>query len=173
MGPEEKLFRQYYKSLCHFAWKFVGESSVAEDLVQDAFITFFKEERRMDESENFMRNYLFTAVRFSCLKYIRHEKVKEKYWSHIDFREEDEHSIELSMIHREVLNEVYRIIAQMPQACQQIFKMGYLEGLSNLEITERLQVSINTVKTQKQRGMKMLLERLHPEFLPFIIFLLK
>ncbi|ULT22361.1 hypothetical protein KUH03_23335 [Sphingobacterium sp. E70] len=40
MGPEEKLFRQHYKSLCHFAWKFVGESSVAEDLVQEAFITF-------------------------------------------------------------------------------------------------------------------------------------
>ncbi|MNO05198.1 RNA polymerase sigma factor [compost metagenome] len=61
----------------------------------------------------------------------------------------------------------------MPASCQQIFTLGYLEGLSNLEITDRLQISINTVKTQKQRGMKMLLEKLHPEFLPIIIFLLK
>ncbi len=173
MGPEEKLFRQHYKSLCHFAWKFVGESSVAEDLVQEAFITFFREKQRMDESENFVRNYLYTAVRFSCLKYIRHEKVKEKYWSQVGFTEEDEHSVELSMIHTEVINEVYRIIQEMPAACQQIFKMGYLEGLSNLEITERLQISVNTVKTQKQRGMKMLLDKLHPEFLSFVIFLLK
>jgi len=72
-----------------------------------------------------------------------------------------------------VINEVYRIIAEMPVACQKIFKMGYLEGLSNLEITEKLQISVNTVKTQKQRGMKILLDKLHPEFLPFIIFLLK
>lgn len=173
MGPEEKLFRQYYKSLCHFAWKFVGQSAVAEDLVQEAFISFFKEKQRIDESDSFVRNYLYTAVRFSCLKYLRHQKVKEKYWSLVDFKEEDEHSVELSLIHTEVINEVYRIIAQMPASCQQIFKMGYLEGLSNLEITDRLQLSVNTVKTQKQRGMKMLLEKLHPEFLPLIIFLLK
>jgi len=75
------------------------------------------------------------------------------------------------MIHTEVINEVYRIIAEMPTACQQVFKLGYLDGLSNLEITERLQISINTVKTQKQRGMKMLLDKLHPEFLPIIILM--
>ncbi|WP_313185147.1 RNA polymerase sigma-70 factor [Sphingobacterium siyangense] len=173
MGPEEKLFRTHYKSLCHFAWKFVGESAIAEDLVQEAFITFFREQQRMDESETFVRNYLYTAVRFSCLKHLRHEKVKEKYWSRVKFIEEDAHSVELSMIHTEVINEVYRIIAEMPVACQKIFKMGYLEGLSNLEITEKLQISVNTVKTQKQRGMKILLDKLHPEFLPFIIFLLK
>lgn len=173
MGPEEKLFRTHYKSLCHFAWKFVGESAIAEDLVQEAFITFFKERQRMDESESFVRNYLYTAVRFSCLKHLRHEKVKEKYWTRVGFSEENEHSVELSMIHTEVINEVYRIITTMPAACQQIFTMGYLEGLSNLEITERLQISVNTVKTQKQRGMKILLEKLHPEFLPLIIFLLK
>jgi RNA polymerase sigma-70 factor (ECF subfamily) len=61
----------------------------------------------------------------------------------------------------------------MPTSCQQVFRLGYLDGLSNLEITRELKISINTVKTQKQRGMKMLLKRLNPEFLPVIIFLLK
>jgi len=173
MGPEEKLFRTYYRSLCHFAWKFVGESTTAEDLVQEAFITFFRDQQRMEQSDAFIRNYLYTAVRFSCLKHLRHEKVKEKYWTRVEFNEEDGHSVERSIIHTEVINEIYRIIAQMPSACQQIFKMGYLDGLSNLEITERLQISVNTVKTQKQRGMKILMDKLHPEFLPFIIFLLK
>ncbi|WP_343539725.1 RNA polymerase sigma-70 factor [Sphingobacterium thalpophilum] len=172
MGPEEKLFRQYYKSLCHFAWKFVGESSVAEDLVQDAFIAFYKEGKTL-ENEAAIKNFLYSSVRFACYNYLRHEKVKQRYWNVIGFTEEDDRALELNIIHSEVIKEIYRIIEEMPFACQQIFRMGYLEGLSNLEITQKLQVSVNTVKTQKQRGMKILLKKLSPEFIPFVIFLLK
>ncbi|MDM1293529.1 RNA polymerase sigma-70 factor [Sphingobacterium sp. N143] len=170
---EERLFRVHYKSLCHFAWKIVGDVSIAEDLVQDAFIAFYKEAGKIHENEIAIKNFLYSAVRFACYNHLRHEKVKQKYWSVVGFTEEDDYALELNVIHSEVIREVYRIIEEMPQACQEVFRMGYLEGLSNLEITKKLQISINTVKTQKQRGMKMLLKKLNPEFLPLIIFLLK
>jgi RNA polymerase sigma-70 factor (ECF subfamily) len=99
--------------------------------------------------------------------------VRQKYWNVVGFTEEDNTALELNMIHSELIQEIYKIIEQMPTSCQQVFRLGYLEGLSNLEITKELQISINTVKTQKQRGMKMLLKRLNPEFIPLVIFLLK
>ncbi|MCW8312169.1 RNA polymerase sigma-70 factor [Sphingobacterium sp. InxBP1] len=173
MQKEEVLFKTHYNGLCHFAWKIVGDLSVAEDLVQDSFISYFKNTDQVSDNEIAIKNYLYTAVRFACYNHIRHEKVRQKYWNIVGFTEEDNIALELNMIHSEVIQEIYKIIEQMPSSCQQVFRLGYLEGLSNLEITRELQISINTVKTQKQRGMKMLLKRLNPEFIPFIIFLLK
>lgn len=173
MEPREKLFRLHYKSLCHFAWKIVADVSVAEDLVQDAFIAFYREEKRTLDNEIAIKNFLYSSVRFACYNHLRHEKVKQRYWNVVGFTEEDDQALELNIIHSEVIQEIYRIIEEMPHACQQIFRLGYLDGLSNLEITQKLQVSVNTVKTQKQRGMKMLLKKLNPEFIPLIIFLLK
>lgn len=173
MQKQEVLFKTHYNGLCHFAWKIVGDLAVAEDLVQDSFIAYFKNTEEVSDNEVAIKNYLYSSVRFACYNHIRHEKVRQKYWNVVGFTEEDNTALELNMIHSEVIQEIYRIIEEMPFACQQVFRLGYLEGLSNLEITKELQISVNTVKTQKQRGMKMLLKRLNPEFIPIIIFLLK
>ncbi|MFZ4861363.1 RNA polymerase sigma-70 factor [Sphingobacterium sp. Mn56C] len=173
MNREEKVFQQFYRPLCHFSWKIVGDSTIAEDVVQDAFIDFFKVPARLDGEEVRIKGFLYTAVRFASLNYLRREKIKQKYWSMTSFTEEDGESMEMHFTHSQVLAEIYRIMETMPFSCQQIFRMGYLEGLSNMEIVAQLKISVNTVKTQKQRGLKFLMQRLDPEFIPLIIFLLK
>lgn len=174
MRIEERIFKTYYKSLCHFAWKIVGDSDSAEDLVQDTFVAFFKRNGWENDEDSVTKSFLYHSVRNACLNHIRHEKVKRKYWSLFEFKEEDDFVFEMNIIHTELLQEIYRIVEEMPFSCQQVFRMGYLDGFSNLEITKTLQISVNTVKTQKQRGMKILLKKLNPEFLPlFIIFLTK
>jgi RNA polymerase sigma-70 factor (ECF subfamily) len=73
------------------------------------------------------------------------------------------------MIETEVLTEINKIINKLPEACQAIFKLSYIEGFSNQEIADQLQLSINTIKTQKRRGLKYVQSKLNPEF--FIIFM--
>ena len=40
----EALFRQYYPSMCVIAGKLVANREVAEDIVQDVFLSFWKVE---------------------------------------------------------------------------------------------------------------------------------
>ncbi len=60
------------------------------------------------------------------------------------------------MIEAEVLGEVYKALQKLPEGCRKVINLSYFEGLSNQEVADRLNVSINTVKTQKLRALKML-----------------
>lgn len=170
-GASQILFNKHYKSLCHFAWKLCGDISLAEDLVQDAFIAFFKNQELISKDEIAIKQFLYTSIKFAFLNLRRKEKVEQKYWFNLPFTELSNDSFELNIIHSEFIAEVHKIVSEMPSGCQTVFKMGYFEGLNNQEIAEKLDVSVNTVKTQKQRGLKLVMQKLHPEFLPiFIIF---
>ena len=57
-----------------------------------------------------------------------------------------------------MLGEIYRAIDELPSECGRVFRLG-LEGLSNQEIADTLSISVNTVKTQKQRAMAVLKKR--------------
>ena len=73
-------------------------------------------------------------------------------------QELSEDSLDEKMIEEEVLGEIYRAIDELPPECRRVFRLG-LEGLSNQEIADSLSISINTVRTQKQRAMIVLKKR--------------
>ncbi|AIM38726.1 RNA polymerase sigma factor [Sphingobacterium sp. SG20118] len=167
----KQLFEEHYGSLCHFAWKLCGDLTQSEDFVQDAFISYFNNQEHVSVNQVAIKNYLYTSVRYAFLNSKRKEKVVEKYWLATPFNESSQDSFELNIIHSEVVAEVHRIVESMPPGCQVVFRMGYFEGLSNQEISKELNISVNTVKTQKQRGMKLVMQKMNPEFLPIVIFL--
>ncbi|WP_379084028.1 sigma factor-like helix-turn-helix DNA-binding protein [Pedobacter sp. UC225_65] len=80
-----------------------------------------------------------------------------------------------AMIRSEVIAELHKVITTLPKNCQTIFRMGYLEGLKNPQIALELGISINTVKTQKKRGLQLLKMRVNPDFLVLVttVFLFK
>ena len=47
-------------------------------------------------------------------------------------------------------------IDKLPEGCRMVLKLAYFEGLKNDEIATELGISINTVKTQRQRAMKLM-----------------
>lgn len=163
------LFKRYYKGLCYFAWKLVGDSELAEDLAQDAFIAYLQRKENVSEDENSIRSFLYTAVKFAAFNINRKNKVVAKYWTKVDFREMDEIDLEHTVIQSEFYSRVYQIIATLPPSCQEICKMGYIEGYSNEEISEILKLSVNTVKTQKRRGIAVLKSIMKPELMAFFL----
>lgn len=165
------VFNTYYKRLCLFAHKLVGDMDMAEDIVQDAIFSYFNKEDEVSSDSSVILQYLYSSVRFIAYNKYRRDKIHAKYWEQNPFTEMDEYSLENEIIYVEALAKVQEIITTMPQACATIFRMGYLEELSNKEIAESLNISVNTVKTQKQRGMKILLSKLDPEYLPFLSLL--
>lgn len=170
---KEEIFKRYYKRLCLFASRLINNVDLAEDIVQDAFCSYFDKMDTVSSDEDAVAQYLYSSVRFLVYNHYRKTKVERKYWNLTNFDEIEERSIERELIYSEVLGRVYEIIETMPTACAHVFRKGYLEDLSNKEIAEQLDISVNTVKTQKQRGMKILLSKLHPEYLPLILLLFK
>jgi RNA polymerase sigma-70 factor (family 1) len=168
---EKGLFVKNYKALCYFAWEMVNDTDLAEDLVQDAYVSFLKNKESISNDEQAIKSFLYAAVRNAVYNLNRKSKTILKYLQRQDFSDIDEVDYEHQIIRAEFMAAVQLIVADLPEACQQIFKLSYFDGLSNQEISEQLALSINTIKTQKQRALRVLRHKLHPEFFLVLVVL--
>ncbi len=153
----EALFNEHYRALCFFAVSFVADHDLAEDLVQEVFISFWDKRNALKGSGNEAKSYLYTAVRNKCLNHLRHQKVKTSSFEQIQsgsVKWEEDHLHQL--IRAEVFNEIYRAIEKLPPQCRKIYKMTYFSRMSEKKIAEKMALSINSIKSQKQRGKALL-----------------
>ncbi|MGK6349923.1 RNA polymerase sigma-70 factor [Parapedobacter sp. DT-150] len=166
----EDVFKKYYARLCHFAWQMLHDRDAVEDIVQDAFMAYWNNKDAIADQDIAIKNFLYTAVRNSCYNTLRREKTTQRYYMIQQHEESEESEVLTKIIRSEVMAEIYAIIQSMPDGCQEVFRLGYLEGLTNPQIAEKLAISINTVKTQKQRGLKIIKGKLNPEL--FVLLLM-
>jgi len=168
----ESLFKEYYARLVHFSFQLVKDIATAEDIAQDAFIKYWHQRETVTANKVTVKSFLYVSVKNASLNLLRHQKVIKKTEDKLSLSIVDEKNIINNIIQSEVLAEVYQALATLPESCQRISRMSYLEGLKNQEIADALGVSVNTVKTQKQRGLQLLRLRLSPEIFNLLLLLL-
>lgn len=166
----EAMHKAYYDRLLYYAWTIIHDKETSRDIVQEAFISYWNQRAHVTLNSVQIRNFLYVNVKNSCLKHLRHDKVVDKY-IHLQDSDPVEEALALkNMIQAEVLGEIYAAIESLPENCRRISKMGYIDGLKNQEIADKLDISINTVKTQKKRALQLLRLKLKPEsFLTLLI----
>lgn len=156
----EDVFKKLYPRLCDFANYIVKDKDAAEDLVQDVFIVFLEQREKLSSNTNAIKSFLYSSVRHACLNKLRHHKVILGYNKKFPTEILEEPKILDGIIHAEIMAEIHEAIESLPQGCAIILKYGYLEGLQNHKIAEMLDISVNTVKSQKQRALNLLRLRL-------------
>ncbi|MDQ6479421.1 RNA polymerase sigma-70 factor [Dyadobacter sp. LHD-138] len=154
------LFSTIYNGLVYFACNILDDRDDAEDIVQDAFVKYWNSKDEIAPDIAAQKSYLYSTVKNSCLNFLRHKIVAKKYEDQLTDTWIDDRIVINSIIHAEVLSEIHNAIESLPLACRQISKMSFLEEKKNQEIADELGLSVNTVKTQKQRAMHMLREKL-------------
>ena len=169
----EDVFKTYYPRLCDFACRFLKDMDEAEDVVQDVFVAFLEQHTASEKPHDDTKAFLYAAVKNACLNRLRHEGVAGRYLQQTPQEETDERDALHHLIHAEVIGEIYQAMNALPPGCALVLRKGYLEGLKNPEIAEQLGVSVNTVKSQKQRALLLLREKLTPQamtlLLPFLL----
>jgi len=164
----ESVFHAYYPRLCLFASQIIDNPEQHEDIVQDAFMAYWKNRKSIAEDARVIKSFLYATVRNMCFNKLRKDKVITRFQLLNRVDEFEDAEILNKIIRSEIMDEIYRVLKTLPLNIQEVFRLGYLEGLNNNQIAEELGVTINTVKTQKQRGLKMLKGKLNPELFLFI-----
>jgi len=161
----KQFFNSFYPSACLFARKYVKEVDVAEDIVQESFIEFWKRREQFTDIKA-IKGFIYTVTRNKCLNQIKlssiHESIlREKLFSDDFFYE---------IVQEE---ETYRIlhqaIGELADQSRRIILLS-LKGYKVSEIAEELCISVNTVKTLKKNAYKELRTKLRDQ--AFILFLL-
>ncbi len=143
-----------------YAMGFVSEQGIAEDLVQELIISVWEQDNNFINIKAF-KSYLYNSVKNKCINYLRHLDVKDKYVQTILSDAENTAMPEEEAEEQEMYRMVMKVIDALPERCKQVFELQ-MQGRKNKEIAEMLQISIETVKTQKKRAMKRLKDQLGP-----------
>ena len=153
------LFHAHCQALIYFAYRFVRDMHIAEDIVQEVFVKVWKNRNTLDFTEN-METYLFTAVRNLSLKHPRHTDVKRKGTQLIQIQLGNVPTPDEILNYKEIETAVEKTIQDLPERCRQIFSMNRYDGLTYNEISKILNISVKTVETQMSRALRFLRKRL-------------
>jgi len=164
------VFDHYFNALAAFGFKYVSDQFVAEDLVQEVFISMW--EKRGDFSHlNALKSFLYTSVRNKCLNHIKHQAVVQKHEKSLVYELESDQYLEAHVIEEETFNQLFQEIKDLPPSAREITLLA-LNGLKNQEIADELNISVNTVKTQKKIAYSRLKENLGSHFTGILLYLL-
>ncbi|MCT4603371.1 MAG: RNA polymerase sigma-70 factor [Marinifilum sp.] len=166
----QKLYDDFFPSLVAFANKYVYDDSLSEDIVQEVLITLWQNSTKINIHTS-IKSYLYSAVRNSAINYLEKKTVEEKrkegyLFSGYIYNSEDKEFA----FSQDVYYHLHNAIKHLPKKSREVIIMS-LNEMSLSEIQEELNVSINTVKTNKRRAYAMLREKLKKIFLISIILL--
>lgn len=168
------IFNYYYSSLCAFSMQYVNDRETVEDLVQELFVTLWIEAPKL-QIQSSLKAYFFASVKNRCFDYRKHKKVTEKYQTYFLFSSESSNnSADNYFSESELRQTIQKSLEKLSPRCREIFELSRIEGLSNKDISGKLEISKRTVELQISNALKILRKEL-ADFLPFwfIAFLIR
>jgi RNA polymerase sigma-70 factor (ECF subfamily) len=164
----EKVYNQYYKALVGFAYSFVNDQKASEDIVQDIFHIIWDKKQEYNDHIS-LKVYLYRSTRNRCINYIKHQNIIADYSKEqINVMNTEEDLIKRIMT-EEVYRTLYKFINKLSNKRKEVILLS-LKGFSNIEIAEKLSISIYTVKAHKKKVYSILRDKMKDHV--FLLFIL-
>lgn len=154
-----QVFRRYYSPMVRFCIRYVADSDIASEIVQDLFVKLWSNREKISFNTSF-ESYMMTSVRNSALTYINKERSHHEANLRV-FSEESDNIDPSETLQSNNLEESYRkILKDMPEKRREVFLASRYDGLKYSEIAEKLGISQKTVEAQMSAAIKQLKEGL-------------
>lgn len=153
---QEILYRRFADEMFKVCKYYADDRDEACDFLQEGFIKVFK---KLEQFQNgSLEGWIRRIMVNTALQAIRKKKVFEKHYDLIKKNEEQLQNDE-EIEYRATPEEIVRWVNDLPQKSGLIFKLYVLEGYTHPEISEYLDISVGTSKSQLSRARTLLKER--------------
>jgi RNA polymerase sigma factor, sigma-70 family/RNA polymerase sigma-70 factor, Bacteroides expansion family 1 len=165
-----ELYKRYWKDMYRNACAILRNESLAQDIVQDVFISLFN--RRTELEVQFVKQYLHQSTRFAVLKAIRNQKVSDEFY--IRLRQVTTELIEEQpLLFKEQQAILDQLITELPEDCKETFRLSREMQLTYKQIAAELNISEKTVEKRISKSLKFLRQNLNLELCIGILLLAK
>jgi RNA polymerase sigma-70 factor (ECF subfamily) len=134
------LITNYYiahrDELLAYAGSRLGDSYLAEDIVQNVFLRLLTSDKMI--SEITLPALVFAMTRNQVYDYFRHHTAVEQYEHYIKGVCSELTSDESILSVREVIEQLERGLARLPENCREIYRMHIYDGMKVGEISREL-----------------------------------
>jgi len=166
----EEIYRTYSKLLLQAAYQKTKDKIIAEDLVQNIFISVW--EKRESLLVKDARHYLLGCLKYSVINYIRAQIVENKYIAFSQHHPMDEQDIYGKIELHDLSSILEKGISSLPGKTQEIFRLSRFEHQSTKKISVGLNISEKAVEYHITRSLKFIKAYLKNYYVLALFFLL-
>lgn len=154
-----ELYHAHWGEMVRLAVLLTGETSGAEDVVQDAFVGLARRWSRIKDPDR-AAGYLRRSVVNGCRSHLRHRAVVDRQLLLARQQFEHQGAADAAAIQEARRDTVLAALATLPRRQREVLALRHYLDLSEAEIATALGVSRGSVKTHASRGAAALRELL-------------
>lgn len=151
----EALVARYQRTVIASAARITRSQFMAEDAAQDAFVTAWMKLDTLEEQDKYC-SWVCRIAKNCALNMIRRYRsfVPVDLAEYGDIADDPRVNPEYKYVASEEENELHTAVSKLSDKVRTIIQLYYFEGLSIVEIADRMRVSQGTVKWQLHDGRK-------------------
>ena len=173
----ESIFHEYFHALHEYAYFYIGNSQLAEDIVQDIFLKLWDSRDRLTIHTS-LKGYLFRSIHNNCIQYLRHRVVEQNH--HAIHQAKLEEAILMNrlffesgltkLFENDIESLVNKAIEDLPGTTREIYMLSRYKYLKNSEIAKKISLTEKSVEYHISRALEILRKYLK-DYLPIILIL--
>ena len=164
LGALDDLYERYKTMAYSIAYRITNDATLAEDVVQEAFLGVWRNASRYVEGRGSVKTWLLSIVHHRAIDAVRRRRAT------VDLSERDDApppAMRLPDVWGEVssnldADEVRAALASLSDVQREALELAYFGGLTQTEIAERTGTPLGTVKSRMRLGLLAMREMLSP-----------
>ncbi|HEV2583987.1 MAG TPA: sigma-70 family RNA polymerase sigma factor [Ktedonobacteraceae bacterium] len=155
----ESLYHRYSRILYSLAYRIVADHQIAEDLLQDTFVSVWKRSTTFSPQSGAARNWLISIVHHRAIDHLRRVRrrsvLQEAPLAELDLDEKTAFPDVWDEAWRSVQSsQVRAALMQIPTEQRMVIELAYFQGWTHTEIAEGTQIPLGTVKARMRLGLQ-------------------
>jgi len=152
----EIVFDRHAAASFSLAYRMCGRRAIAEDVVQEAFLSLWRSGARYDRARGSVRSWVLAVVHNRAIDALRRGVVRDRH--NVDNEAAAERvaaleSTEAEVVRRDEALSVRSALAELPSDQRQVIELAYFGGFTHIQIAEMLELPVGTVKGRMRLGL--------------------
>ena len=163
------IFKKYSSRLYGFAFKYLKSKVETEGLVQNVFLKIWENRKNIKKEAN-LKSYLFTIAYHEIAHLFKKKKIFLEITEANALSITSSEAVDEQLEYRNILEQVDKLINELPDKQRLIFIKSRKEGKSTKEIASELGIAPGTVDNNISAALKFIKQHMEHTNLAFLIF---
>ena len=153
------IYDRHSSAAYALAYRIAGRRNVAEDVMQEAFLSLWRSGARFDSSRGSVRTFILGIVHNRAIDGVRRSTVHDSRRASdegIEERFAARDRTEAEVARRDEAAGVREALRQLPEDQQKVIELAYFGGFTHSEIADMLDAPLGTIKGRMRLGLEKL-----------------